>query len=842
MDLEETFEPELEVIAASLLPAEALTSSEPGIWPWTIEISSTDSKLSLCIVIAQGYPAQQDVAVEVKGTQMGRDEAEGWREWVSQKMGQWNAEEGYPLYQLLTMDLLPLLAPASPSPPSSPPHLPHSAPPLVSHHILLTSHHLLSRTKRKDLLSLSSQLSLTGFSKTGHPGIMYAIGERDDLVEWLREVKSWNWLALRVRVGAEPVVSGLMDEGKGKGAGARGGKGRGEWLEVEKINDALEWLRVLEYLLVPLDLTKYPETFGPKDDDPLVPLIKYLKQAAPAEEAVKGWTEELKMPTSSIKIAAKMYMAYKKMKQAKGGVRILQKQVDHPFPLLSRPFEPMLSSHSLRETPYISNSKGHHLPKALHDLSRQAGLDICFTQLTVKEMEEGIVNIDQVLAVDGLEFEPDDVNKANAFAAALKQTLRELIGLASIPASEHPVWEAWGSQSLLTLKQSFPRPITPPLLPANAPPDPKIRPVDYRQVRYSFAPAIPDSMKTLDSLLASATKEISPHAVLGSVGSYLQNEVNARREDLDNPLALRHLDEFDESPFEPMTPTTKASRPSEATRSIRRPLQADLPITPLSRRAFRRVPWEEDIAIAEPPLMPWKHELFTRTLPIFQSLPVSSPSYPSSHATSERETQGLTDDATVMRYHQPSLFGRILKPERYSQAKLDNELWSRIGSEAVEFGMEDDFIMSGGCTMKVPSVRTSIKRDSKDLSPATYADILGMTAPSFGKDNQPILEEGRGLGRLAREAPVNEHIDAADVKTPLSLADDLALLRTIPLPHQKWLAPPHREAVLTVHRDLAVDKDIIPIDTPRRATLPDKVMSGDEAQSSNSPATDRKST
>ena len=94
MDLEETFEPELEVIAASLLPAEALTSSEPGIWPWTIEISSTDSKLSLCIVIAQGYPAQQDVAVEVKGTQMGRDEAEGWREWVSQKMGQWNAEEG----------------------------------------------------------------------------------------------------------------------------------------------------------------------------------------------------------------------------------------------------------------------------------------------------------------------------------------------------------------------------------------------------------------------------------------------------------------------------------------------------------------------------------------------------------------------------------------------------------------------------------------------------------------------------------------------------------------------------------------------------------------------------
>ena len=169
--------------------------------------------------------------------------------------GQRSDQCRFPLYQLLTMDLLPLLAPPSPSPPSSP-HLPVSVPPMVSHHILLTSHHLLSPTKRKNLASLSSQLSLTGFSKTGHPGIMYAIGERNDLVEWLREVKSWNWLALRVRIGAEPVINGVIDEGKGKAAGARGGKGRGEWREVEKINDALEWLRNRgrEELLVDLGL------------------------------------------------------------------------------------------------------------------------------------------------------------------------------------------------------------------------------------------------------------------------------------------------------------------------------------------------------------------------------------------------------------------------------------------------------------------------------------------------------------------------------------------------------------------------------------------------------------
>ena len=94
MNTEENLEAELEVIAASLLPAETLTTSEPGIWPRTIEITSIDSKLSLYIVIAQGYPAEQDVAIEIKGTQVGRDEAEGWRDWVGQKMLQWNADEG----------------------------------------------------------------------------------------------------------------------------------------------------------------------------------------------------------------------------------------------------------------------------------------------------------------------------------------------------------------------------------------------------------------------------------------------------------------------------------------------------------------------------------------------------------------------------------------------------------------------------------------------------------------------------------------------------------------------------------------------------------------------------
>lgn len=155
----------------------------------------------------------------------------------------------YPLYQLLTTDILPILAPStrSPSPSSAAPPgdvTSNSASTSKPHHALLTSHHLLSNTKRKDLISLSSSLSLVGFAKRGHPGIYYATGTRDDLTEWIREVKSWNWLALRVRMTPEP-ISGQeeLETGRGGEQGARGGKGRGEWVELEKISEALDWLK-----------------------------------------------------------------------------------------------------------------------------------------------------------------------------------------------------------------------------------------------------------------------------------------------------------------------------------------------------------------------------------------------------------------------------------------------------------------------------------------------------------------------------------------------------------------------------------------------------------------------
>ncbi|ODN81680.1 hypothetical protein L202_02077 [Cryptococcus amylolentus CBS 6039] len=236
---------ELELVSASLLPSEILHSHVSADHT-VFTVTSSDSQLSLSVTVGQGFPKKESVAVEIKGGQMGRDEAAGWIDWVQGKLDDWDEDQDYPLYEAMTTHFLPLLAPVgtTPSPPPSKP--PALAPdvPAVPHHALMVSHHLLAPSKRKDLHALSSSLSLIGFSKTGHPGIMYAIGDLLDLEEWIREVKSWQWLALRVRLAPLPVPeeAGNVVQ-KGQETGARGGKGRGEWSEMEKVGEALEWLR-----------------------------------------------------------------------------------------------------------------------------------------------------------------------------------------------------------------------------------------------------------------------------------------------------------------------------------------------------------------------------------------------------------------------------------------------------------------------------------------------------------------------------------------------------------------------------------------------------------------------
>lgn len=90
---------EIELITSSLLPAETLSESslspagQAASGSRDFEIRSSDSSLWLHIVISEGYPDKQAVRVEIKGDEIGRDEAEGWRGWVEDRMSSWQTEE-----------------------------------------------------------------------------------------------------------------------------------------------------------------------------------------------------------------------------------------------------------------------------------------------------------------------------------------------------------------------------------------------------------------------------------------------------------------------------------------------------------------------------------------------------------------------------------------------------------------------------------------------------------------------------------------------------------------------------------------------------------------------------
>ena len=101
------------------------------------------------------------------------------------------------------------------------------------YHALLTSHHLISPTKRRNIQSWSSELDITGFAKVGYPGVIYAEGAQEQVEEFVRRIKAMQWLALRVRF-VEPVP-----DPTGRDVPPR------TWVFFEKVGEVVEHMRKL---------------------------------------------------------------------------------------------------------------------------------------------------------------------------------------------------------------------------------------------------------------------------------------------------------------------------------------------------------------------------------------------------------------------------------------------------------------------------------------------------------------------------------------------------------------------------------------------------------------------
>ena len=106
--------------------------------------------------------------------------------------------------------------------------------PASPHHVLFTSHHLVSSKKRRPLQQWSSSLKLAGFAKVGYPGVIYAQG-KEDIEEFVSNVKAMQWLALKVRF-AERAPENLAN-------GSSTGESLAGWQEFSRVGEVVEEMR-----------------------------------------------------------------------------------------------------------------------------------------------------------------------------------------------------------------------------------------------------------------------------------------------------------------------------------------------------------------------------------------------------------------------------------------------------------------------------------------------------------------------------------------------------------------------------------------------------------------------
>ncbi|KAH8090718.1 hypothetical protein HD553DRAFT_266285 [Filobasidium floriforme] len=252
---------QIHLIEASLLPAEQLilTSDETPTSKLTFEILSKDSTYSIHVLEQDHSDAKETTLnkfrFQIRSTEMNREEALGWQQWVEEVIrdhGDEAEQTGYPLSTMIIEHFLPLLQSLTtqPEPNVQPKPAREGQPPKRTTyrpgHVLFSSHHLLAPSKRKNLVALSSQLGLVGFGKVGYPGIIFAEGDVDDLEEFSREVKSWQWLALRLRV-LEADEKASRSEWEGR---------KGKWEELNKVGEAVDYLKKIdkEHLLLDIGI------------------------------------------------------------------------------------------------------------------------------------------------------------------------------------------------------------------------------------------------------------------------------------------------------------------------------------------------------------------------------------------------------------------------------------------------------------------------------------------------------------------------------------------------------------------------------------------------------------
>jgi hypothetical protein len=157
-----------------------------------------EHKVTLQFTLPAEYPCRANPIVTFNAPHLSKNEHHSLQTALNARLAELASSSEERILDIVEFFTTSIPEPSSPTPTDPPSSKSES--PSSSTIVLIWFHHLLSTTKRKDILALPS---LRGISKPGYPGILVLQGPKGDVDDAIAELKGMRWQAMQVRAELE---------------------------------------------------------------------------------------------------------------------------------------------------------------------------------------------------------------------------------------------------------------------------------------------------------------------------------------------------------------------------------------------------------------------------------------------------------------------------------------------------------------------------------------------------------------------------------------------------------------------------------------------------------------
>ncbi|OWT39937.1 hypothetical protein C362_02433 [Cryptococcus neoformans Bt1] len=469
-----------------------------------------------------------------------------------------------------------------------------------------------------------------------------------------------------------------------------------------------------------LDTTIFPETFGPRDEDPLIRFGEWLNDSSQNKHHVRDYFET---PKQSLEADRRMKDRLRqevvnrhKEARAKGPAeRMILSAVDQPFPSYLHPQDVLMTATTMRETP--SFDQGDKVcPKKYADLGEKGDFRFLVNLQNLLPKDKKIEEADALHL--HLDFAKKDLKKAADMVRTLKHKLQNPVRGADGILLQSAIWDKWEKDSKAKIHH-LPEPLSPKLFPRCLT-NPRPNQLNtFKDIEQLIAPTVTSGLN-----LPISRDIITQNSSRG----WATEDSN---DFVEEALKLKNLDDFDGVPFSPLTPNS-VNKHSRIRASVSQRYN-QLPMTPPPTVEHRlKMPWDQDPRL-ELPVMPARihsspyinsgsiNHLFTAVDNPSPPTQIRSFEVGSAEATPSCSLKG---DEDKDRPSEAQIFCDLLAIGDTQARANGNGSHGRAEEEAMAYAMEEQLDTSKTSHMRVLNVKHEAYGDPSNNLPKSFCDLL----------------------------------------------------------------------------------------------------------------------